>query len=138
MHNTSLPCCFAHHPSFILELKEFISKHGSNDASSDETMANIQNLLLTHFYKNLGPQFPAKHFGQAQGFGGYTVYWLHMVIPNCKLSRTQFPKVYFYKTDGHICFLCLNSHIQNYKDPKLKSIAMQRLQEVLEVLKTHC
>ena len=137
MHNTLSPCCFTHHPSFIFELNEFISKHGTSDASSEEAITNIQNLLFTHFYKNLGPQFSAKHFGQAQSFSGYTVYWLHMVIPNCKLSRTQFPKVYFYKTNDHICFLCLDSHIQNYKDSKLRSIAIERLHEILEVLETH-
>jgi len=137
MHDASSSCCFAHHSSFILELQEFISKYGTSDASSDETMKNVQNLLLTHFYKK-SPMFTTKHLGQAQGFNGYTVYWLHMVIPDCNLSRTQFPKTYFYKTDGHICFLSLNSHMQNYKDSKLRSVANQRLLEMIEVLKTHC
>jgi len=136
MHDVSSPCCFIHHSSFILELEEFITKHGFIDASSEETMAGQQNLLLAHFYKN-SPRFTAKHCGQAQGFNGYAVYWLHMVVLNCNLSRTQHPKAYFYKTDGHICFLCLDSHIQNYKDSKLRSVANQRLLEMIEVLKTH-
>jgi len=138
MHQTSSSCCFAHHSNFILELDEFVAKYGQSDASSQETITSIQNLLQIHFYGNLGPKFTDKHLGQAQGFNGYLVYWLHMIIPNCKISRTQFPKAYFYKTEGHICFLCLNSHMQNYKDSKLRSIASRRLVEMIEVLKTHC
>jgi len=73
----------------------------------------------------------------AQGFSGFAVYWLHMVVPNSGVSRTQVPKTYFYKTDDHISFLRLNSHIQNYKDAKLRKIARERLREIIEVLKTH-
>ncbi len=136
MHDSSSPCCFVHHPSFIKELEEFVGKHGSQDTSADETINNIQRLLFTHFY-NKNPMFTPKHLGQAQGFSAFTIFWLHMVIPNCVLSRTQLPKAYFYKTDGHISFLCLDSHIQDYKDSKLRSVAAERLQEMIELLKTH-
>lgn len=136
MHDSSSPCCFAHHPNFIQELDQFINKQGSQDASSEETINNIQKLLFKHFYDKI-PMFTQKHLGQAQGFSGFSVFWLHMVIPNCNLSRTQLPKAYFYKTDGHISFLCLDSHIQNYKDSKLRTIAIRRLQEMVDVLKTH-
>lgn len=136
MHDSSSPCCFTHHPSFIKELEEFVGKHGSQDASTDEAINNIQRLLFIHFY-NKSPMFTPKHLGQAQGFNAFTIFWIHMVIPNCNLSRTQLPKAYFYKTDNHISFLCLDSHIQNYKDSKLRSIATKRLQEMIEVLKTH-
>jgi len=136
MHDSSSPCCFFHHQSFMIELDQFISKHGTQEASLEETIDHIENLLFAHFYKR-SPMFTQKHLGLAQGFSGFTVYWLHMVIPNCNLSRTQFPKAYFYKTDGHISFLCLDSHIQNYKDAKLRATATQRLKEMIEVLKTH-
>lgn len=136
MHDSSSPCCFIHHPYFLKELNEFVDKHGSQDASPEEAINNIQNLLITHFYKK-SPMFTPKHLGQAQGFNGFNVFWLHMVIPNCNLSRTQLPKAYFYKTDNHISFLCLNSHIQNYKDSKLRVIAADRLQQMIEVIKTH-
>ena len=137
MHDSSSPCCFTHHPSFIKELEEFVIKYrNSQDTSSNEAISHIQRLLFTHFYKN-NPMFTPKHLGQAQGFSGFIVYWLHMVIPNCNLPRTQLPKAYFYKTDNHISFLCLDSHLQNYKDSKLRPIALERLKEMIEVLKTH-
>lgn len=136
MHDSSSPCCFVHHPNFISELEHFVHKHGSRDAAIDEVISPIEKLLFTHLYeKKL--MFTSNSLGLAQGFSGFTVYWLKMVIPNCNLSKTQFPKAYFYKTDGHISFLCLASHIQNYKDSKLRATGMQRLQEIIEVLKTH-
>jgi len=118
------------------ELEEFIEKHCSADTSAQETTHNIQKLLLKHFYDKIA-MFTPKHLGLAQGFGGFTVFWLHMVIPNSNLSRTQLPKAYFYKIDNHIGFLCLDSHLQNYKDARLRAVAIERLQEMIEVLKTH-
>lgn len=129
------PYCFVHHPRFIQELVEFIDNHCSA-SSVEETISNIERLLVKHFHdKNVS--FTPKHLGMAQDFSGFTVYWLHMVIPNSDISRTQLPKAYFYKTDSHISFLCLGSHIQNYKDAKLRKIAEERLKEIAEVLKTH-
>lgn len=129
-----LPFCFAHHPKFLQEIDEFISKRCNSVASAEEAIGNIERLLVSHFYNKI-LAFTPKHFGIAQGFGGFTVYWLHTVIPNSGLSRTQLPKAYFYKSDGHISFLCLNSHVQNYQDSKLRIIALARLQETIEMLK---
>jgi len=130
------PCCFVHHSSFLDELGDFVSKYGSSSTSVEETLGNIQRLLVIHFF-NRSPKFTPKHIGVAQGFSGFTVYWIHLVIPECKLSRTQFPKAYFYKTDGHISFLCLDSHMQNYKDAKLRMVASDRLKDMIELLRTH-
>lgn len=127
--------CFLHHSQCIGELDAFISLHGDSHISTQEAVRHIEKLLLIHFTKMT--QFTPKHLGRAQGFGGYAVYWLHMIIPSCNLSRTQFPKVYFYKEDHHICFLCLDSHVDDYKDAKLRKLAETRLTEMLEVLKAH-
>ena len=129
------PCCFVHHPKFLLELDEFVNKHCNSLANAEETTKNIERLLISHFYHKI-LQFTSKHLGVAQGFSGFTIYWIHMVIPNSGLSRTQLPKGYFYKTDRHISFLCLNSHIQNYKDSKLRTVALDRLYDMIETLKT--
>lgn len=130
------PCCFTHHPKFIEEIEKFINHHCSETIATEESIKNIERLLTKHFYEK-SLQFTAKHLGQAQGFSGFTVYWLHMVIPNCGLSRTQIPKMHFYKANSHISFLCLNSHLQNYKDSQLRKLAYQRLLEMIEVIKTH-
>lgn len=36
-----------------------------------------------------------------------------------------------------LCFLCLDSHLNDYKDAKLRKLAEIRLAEMLEVLRTH-
>jgi hypothetical protein len=129
-------CCFVHHPNFTAELEQFVIKHGSIQNTASESVNHIQNLLTQHFF---GPQlmFTPKHLGRAEGFGAFEIYWLHLVIPGCRLSRTQFPKAYFYKNGNHISFLCLDSHLQNYKDSKLRSVANTRLQEILLVPEKH-
>ena len=127
-------CKFVHHPKFVLELDEFIGKSCSSDASSDQTIKYSENLLEIHFWGSVGPQFSGKHFGQAQGFGAFSVFFLHIVIPNGSLSRTQYPKAYLFKYDDIISFLCLDSHITNYKDNKLRSMAQKRISEVLTLL----
>lgn len=124
--------CFKHHPQFLSELNDFIQKHASGRTTSEQTMNYLQNLLDKHFCEH-SPQFTPKHLGQAEGFDGYLVYWFHMVIPNAGLSRTQNPKTYFLKNNDIISFLCLDSHLQNYKDEKLRKIAKKRLFEIMEI-----
>lgn len=78
-------CCFVNHPHFLKELEEFIAHHGGlTTVSPEETLGNIEKLLTKHFYDKV-PMFTGKHMGQAQGFKGFPVYWLHLVIPNCNL-----------------------------------------------------
>lgn len=113
----------------------FVTKHTSG-ATAEETFKNIERLLVKQFYMKIISITP-KHIGIAQGFSGFTVYWLHLIIPNSNLSRTQMPKAYFYMSDSHITFLCLDSHIQNYRDSKLRQVAQKRLEEMIDVLKTH-
>lgn len=132
MTNTN-PIVFLHHPKFLEELEKFIKDHCHEPASLDETIETIQNLLRKHFYEN-NIQFTHKHLGLAQGFGGYGVYWFHLIIPNSGLSRTQFPKSYFLKTSNVISFLCLDSHITNYKEAELRKLAQKRLEEILVVV----
>jgi hypothetical protein len=57
-----------------------------------------------------------------------------LVIAILKESNTL--KAYFYMQEGTISILCCDSHIDDYKDAKLRSIAKERLYEMLEVFKT--
>lgn len=124
---------FCHHQDCIKELEEFIEKHCSGNTSAELTIKYLETLITKHF--EICPTLTKKHLGYAEGFKGFEVYWFHTIIPNSGLSRTQHPKSYFYKNKDIICFLCLNSHINNYKDSKLRKLAQQRLEEILNVLK---
>lgn len=123
---------YYHHPSFVKELEDFIAAHCNSTSSATQTISDTQRLLKIHFQGTYGPQVSKKHLGQAEGFGAYNVYWLHLQIPNSGLSRTQQPKAYFYRGEK-LSFLCLGSHVDNYKDDKLRKLAKQRLNEILEI-----
>lgn len=123
---------FRHHPVFLEELQNFIERHCPGKSTTEQTLMNLQNLIESHFCKRI-PCFTNKHLGRAEDFGGYNVYWLHMVIPNSNLSRTQFPKAYFVIYNDFLSFLCLGSHLENYKDAKLHKLAVKRLEEMVTI-----
>jgi hypothetical protein len=126
---------FNHHPKFTEELEEFITKHTSGNTTASLTVEYLERLLDEHFIKN-NIQFTKKHLGRAPGFGAHEVYFLHLAIPDGGLSRTQYPKAYLFKYKTIISFLCLDSHIQNYKDSELRKVAGKRLTEILELIKS--
>lgn len=121
---------FYHHPEFIEELEKFIEKHCNNQANAETTIIQTQNLLIQQFYKRI-ISFPQKHFGRAPGFGAYEVYWLHLVVPNSGLSSKQMPKTYLIKYNNTLSFVCLDSHIENYKDSKLRTTAQERIGQLI-------
>ena len=123
---------YKHHPQFVSELANFIDHHCDPSASYKKTIEDYERLLNVHFFSP-SEMFTKKHLGLAQGFGAHQVYWLHFSIADSGLSRTQEPKIYFYK-NSILSFLCLNSHITNYKDSKLRKIAVKRLDDVLNNL----
>lgn len=127
-------CNFYHHPSFKDELGEFIERHcAGQQADVATTIEYTERGLYNHLFKR-NISFSSKHFGRASGFGAYEVYWLRLFIPNSGISKTQQPKVYLLKHQSTISILCLDSHIQNYKDSKLRNAASIRIQEVAELV----
>jgi hypothetical protein len=124
-----------HHPAFVDELDGFVRKHCYNGTTVDTALKHIEKLLANHFARP--PLISSKHLGQATGFGAYTIYFHHLFIGNCRLTRTQHPKCYFYMPDKTlISILCCDSHIDNYKNTKLKETALQRLNDMLEAFKS--
>lgn len=96
-------------------------------------MQETENLLTTHFCRF--PQFTPKNFGLAPGTGAYNIYFLkRLVIGNSGLTKKKHPKSYLLMLDHKIGFLCLDSHADNYKDSKLRNIAIKRAEELFPVL----
>ena len=123
---------FHHHPKFLDELDKFIGKSCSGNASVELTLKYIEKLIEGYLVdpSSISP----KLIGRAQGFGGHYVYWFKIMIPNGGLRKTQNPKSYFYHNDDLMSFLCLDSHIQNYKDSKLRKVAQNRLDDIIQSL----
>lgn len=125
---------FQHHPSFLEELDKFVRKHCYNGITVEIALKHIENLLISHFERKCS--ISPNHLGRAPGFGAYTIYFYRLFIGNCNLRRTQHPKSYFYMQESTISILCCDSHIDDYKDAKLRDTAKERLHEMLEVFKS--
>lgn len=124
---------YFHYSSFEQELQEFINKHTDSDYTAIRAIKETENLLSVHFCRT--EQFTPKNMGLAPNTGAYKIYFLkRLVIGNTGLSKEKFPKCYFLMIDHKIGFLCLGSHVENYKDEKLRKNAIERASELFPLL----
>ena len=121
-----------HHPKFNKELKKFIKKHCSSNANFNKTVNGAVKLIKKKIYEKEDTIIGPKHFNSARGFDTFPVYWHKLEVANSGLRKVQHPKCYLYADEEHFCFLCCDSHINNYKDSQLKATAKQRLKEMLQ------
>jgi len=122
------------HPNFCEELKEFINKHCPS-ADLEQTMDTAMNLIFQKAFKNI-ECITRKNFGKADNFEGYPVYFLKLMLTGGGLEKSQNPKSYLILdiVNKYMGFLCLDSHIQNYKDSELRKMAKKRTKELLEYI----
>jgi len=120
-----------HHPRFNKEIKKFIKKHCSSNTDLNQTLSGAVKLIKKQIYQN-ETFLSCSCFGQASGFSAYAVYWYKLMIANSGLRKNQHPKCYLYADEKHISFLCCSSHLSNYQDSQLKSVARGRLKEMFE------
>ncbi len=60
----------------------------------------------------------------------WTLWKVELVLPNSGLRPNQWPRIWF-AVKGHIvAFLCISSHVDNYKDKKLEEVALSRLADI--------
>ncbi len=124
---------YYHYPVFEQELQEFIDKHTSSDYTAERVLQETENLLTRHFCKEL--VFTNNNCGLAPNTGAYNIYFFKsLVIANSNIGKKQQPKSYFLMLDHKIGFLCFGSHIENYKDEKLRKEAIKRAKELLPIL----
>lgn len=119
-----------HHPKFNKELKDFCKKKCSNNVNAEQTLKSAEKLVKKEILEQSG--VIAKNlFGLATGFSLHKVYWLKLQLLGSGLKKGQMPKCYLFFDEGIFSFLCLDSHIDNYKDSELKKKAKKRLKELL-------
>ena len=124
---------YYHHPQFINELDEFLTKHTSTKYTATKIMEDVQRVMTKHF-ENCR-MYTNHQINLANNFKGYEVYFFkELVIPDSGLRRSQYPKCYLLKVDGKIGFLCMGTHVDNYSDNKLRKIALDRAKELFEIL----
>jgi len=57
----------------------------------------------------------------------WTLWKIELVIPNSGLRPSQFPRMWFVVRGGIIVFLCIATHIDNYKDQEMDRLALSRV-----------
>ena len=57
----------------------------------------------------------------------WTLWKVELVIPNSGLRPNQLPRLWFVVKGTIIAFLCISSHIDNYNDEKMDSLALARV-----------
>jgi len=55
---------------------------------------------------------------------------IELVIPNSGLKPNQWPRVWFAVKGATIAFLCISSHVDNYKDDEINRLALNRLTDI--------
>lgn len=59
----------------------------------------------------------------------WTLWKIELVIPNSGLRPNQWPRVWFAVKGAIIVFLCIASHVDNYKDKEINYLALSRLSD---------
>lgn len=60
----------------------------------------------------------------------WTLWKVELVIPNSNLRPNQWPRMWFVVKGAMIAFLCISSHIDNYKDLEIDSLALSRISDL--------
>lgn len=59
----------------------------------------------------------------------WTLWKIELVIPNSGLRPNQWPRMWFVVKGTIIAFLCISSHIDNYKDEDMNRLALSRVSD---------
>ena len=121
----SIGVVFKEHPSFSKEINRFNNKYDGGNG-----FRHLKKLLIIHFHPTKRQlRFTPKILRKISGLGlNIDVYKVIMRIKG--LRSNQSPRICFRHTGNMITFLCSGSHIDNYKDSKLKKLIKKRVEEL--------
>ena len=60
----------------------------------------------------------------------WTIWKVELVIPDSGLRPNQYPRVWFAVKGAIIAFLCISTHIDNYKDAEMDRLALSRITDL--------
>jgi hypothetical protein len=60
----------------------------------------------------------------------WTMWKTELVVPGSNLRPNQYPRMWFAVKGAVIAFLCISSHIDNYKDAEIDKIAISRVTDL--------
>jgi len=60
----------------------------------------------------------------------WTLWKVELVVPKSGLRPNQYPRLWFAVKGVNIAFLCIGSHIDNYRDGDMDRLALSRLGDI--------
>lgn len=118
---------FIYHPKLEKEIVA-LSRRFNN---IKEGLESFQRLCEVQFHPT-DPQrviAPAKLHRITQN-DIWTLWKIELVIPKSGLRPNQFPRMWFCVQGVRIGFLCIATHIDNYRDDDMDRIASERLNDI--------
>ena len=115
---------FICHPSFEKEFSKLKKRYQLNKG-----MESFQRLCEFQFHP-INPQqviAPAKLHRVTQN-SLWSIWKVELVVPGIKPN--QFPRMWFSVKGSTIVFLCIVSHIDNYKDNQINQEAVTRVTDI--------
>ena len=115
---------------FDKEWKKFCNKY-----KGEKALDELKRLLKKQFGNSLPDVIGPKSIWRTPHTGDIDMWKVICAIKG--LKKNQSPKIYFLKHHKNIItFLCFGSHIQNYKNGKLREIAIVRAKEIINFYKS--
>ncbi len=60
----------------------------------------------------------------------WTIWKIELVVPKSNLRPNQYPRMWFAVKGAVIAFLCISTHIDNYKDSNMDRLAFSRVTDL--------
>lgn len=60
----------------------------------------------------------------------WTIWKVELVIPKSNLRPNQYPRMWFGVKGSIISFLCISTHIDNYDEHEIDSLALNRITDI--------
>ena len=60
----------------------------------------------------------------------WTMWKVDLVIPDSGLRPNQYPRMWFAVKGVIVAFLCISTHIDNYKDDEMNRLALSRITDL--------
>ena len=60
----------------------------------------------------------------------WAMWKIELAVPDCGLRPNQYPRVWFAVKGENIAFLCMSSHIDNYDNTEMETLAFSRITDI--------
>ncbi|TSC90744.1 MAG: Uncharacterized protein CEN92_395 [Candidatus Berkelbacteria bacterium Licking1014_96] len=119
---------FQYHISFEKEIAALEKRRLRN---LRESLSGFQKLCEVHFHP-ISPELrinPGKLHRVTQN-DVWVMWKIELAIIKSGLRPNQYPRIWFAVSGSTIAFLCISTHIDNYKDSDMDRLALSRVADI--------